>query len=62
MGRKKAKQFNIVPMGTLGILILAKEKGLITNVSEYFEKLVDTGFRINEKYLHLLLQKAGELP
>ena len=44
--RKLAKNFNIDYTGTIGIIILAKQKGIISSVKPVFEKIKETNFRI----------------
>jgi len=53
-GRREAKQLRIKLTGTVGILILAKEKGLIKSVTEIIEQIRRTDFRISE----ILIQEA----
>lgn len=60
-GRKMAGGYNISAMGTLGIILRAKEMSLIPSVGIYFERLIETGFRIDKKILVRLLKEAGEI-
>ena len=45
-GRKIAKELGIHIIGTLGLLLKAKERGLIPNIEEVLEKIEITDFRI----------------
>lgn len=49
--RREAKQLKLSFTGTIGILIVAIEKGYIENVSELIDDIKRTNFRISEKYL-----------
>lgn len=59
-GRKEAKHLNINYTGTLGILIIAKEKGLIKTVMEVIEEIKETDFRISEALLKEAKRRCGE--
>ncbi|WP_353740139.1 DUF3368 domain-containing protein [Desulfonatronum thioautotrophicum] len=41
--------------GTVGVLLVAKKKGLITSFSESMHQLQNTGFWISPKLMHKLL-------
>ena len=47
-GRQEAKQLKLKYTGTLGILILAKEKKLIKSLTEILNEIKKTDFRISE--------------
>jgi len=59
--RKVARGFGLKVTGTLGILLLARRKGLIPAVGPYIEELRKHGFRISEDVLGKILESAGEL-
>nr|MBD3621746.1 DUF3368 domain-containing protein [Sunxiuqinia sp.] len=46
--------------GTLGILIVAKEKGLIKSVTEIIEQIRRTDFRISETLIQEAKRKSIE--
>lgn len=48
-GRNTAINLGIRTTGTIGVLILAKEKGILLDLMETIDKLVDNGFRISKK-------------
>ncbi len=48
-GRNIAMSLGVRATGTIGILILAKEKGLLDHLMETTDALVDNGFRISKK-------------
>ncbi len=58
--RKCAKELKMLLLGTGGMLILAKRKGLISSVSEALKKVQDKGLWLSEDIIKLLKRKAGE--
>lgn len=57
-GREIAKKLEVKIIGLLGILIIAKRKSFINNLSAYFDKIENVGFRISEKLkTQILLQE-----
>jgi predicted nucleic acid-binding protein len=58
--RKEANKLNIKYTGTIGLLLVAKEKGIIQSVSGVIEKIRKTDFRISEKYFEEIKKRAGE--
>ena len=58
--RKKARDLKLDFTGTLGLLIIGKQKGFINSVSEIVEKIRLSNFRISENYLEYLLERSGE--
>lgn len=59
-GRKLAKKLNLNITGTLGVILKAKEKGIIKSTKGIFEKLKQSNFRISEKVETELLKLSGE--
>ena len=59
-GRREARQLGLNYTGTLGILIVAKEKGLIKSVTEIIKEIGKTDFRIGEKLINEVKRKSGE--
>lgn len=59
-GRKIAKSFNLDIIGTIGILLLADKKGLITDVLSAILKMVNRGFRLSDTLLDKLIDKYGK--
>jgi predicted nucleic acid-binding protein len=55
-GRKVARQLTLPVMGTLGVLIKAKEKGYITSLATEIEKLKQVEFRMSEKLIQKILK------
>lgn len=59
-GRKLASRMALSFMGTLGLLVKAKEYGVILAVRPYIEKIQATDFRISPALVNLVLERAGE--
>ncbi|MFW6246069.1 MAG: DUF3368 domain-containing protein [Tangfeifania sp.] len=59
-GRREAKHLGIKFTGTMGVLIIAKEKGLIHSISEILEEIKKTDFRLSEELIDEIKLKAGE--
>lgn len=60
-GRKVAKELKIDIIGSLGLLIKAKEKRVIKSVKEILDLIDQTNFRISGSIKKKVLRKAGEL-
>jgi len=50
--------FRIV--GLAGLLLFAKQRNLIQNVKPLFDELMDKNFRLSERIIQTILEKAGE--
>lgn len=59
-GRKVAEFLKLRYTGTLGLILKAKETGLISHIRPYLEKIRSTDFRINEEVVKSILRRAGE--
>ncbi len=59
-GRKVAEEMKIEIIGSLGVLIKAKEKGVIKSVKEILNLIDKTNFRISESIKEKVLKKASE--
>ena len=59
-GRRKLIQLGIPKMGTVGILLKAKESGLIPVLRPDLEKLRRQGFSISQNVINAVLQQANE--
>jgi predicted nucleic acid-binding protein len=58
--RRCAKTLGIKTLGTGGLLILAKRRGLIASVSSELDRLRQSGLWISDELEDLLLKEAGE--
>ncbi|NPA16782.1 DUF3368 domain-containing protein [Persephonella sp.] len=61
IGRKVAKEFNIKFTGTIGILLKAKEQGIIDEVKPYIIELTEKGNYYKESFIRTVLKHAGEI-
>jgi uncharacterized protein len=59
-GRKIAASFNIQIIGTLGILLQAKRKNLISSFKDCLNKIVSKGFRVSPLLIEKFLNESGE--
>lgn len=60
LARKYAKYLGLQVTGTLGILLKAKEYGLIKEVKPYLNDLISNGIYISEKIYDSVTNLAGE--
>lgn len=58
--RKLAKRMNLHVTGTVGLLLVAKKRGLIENVREPLVQLSEVGLHLSESLIRSVLAKAGE--
>ena len=59
-GRREAKQLGLTFTGTIGILIIAREKGLIKSLSEILGIIKKTDFRISESIINDAKRRCNE--
>ncbi len=60
-GRNLASKLNLKYTGTLGVLIAAKQNGVIAELKVYFDKIKTTDFRIAPELLDNILKASGEI-
>lgn len=60
-GRKEANQLKLAFTGTIGILIIAKEKKLINSISEVLNQIDRTDFRISKALIMEAKLRCNEL-
>lgn len=58
--RKLAERLGLAVTGTLGVIIRAKNNGIITSIKPYLNKIRDTNFRISEELEQDALKEANE--
>lgn len=58
--RRCAQTLSITTIGTGGLLILAKRRGLISSICPGIQALRDAGLWLSESVVNLLKQQAGE--
>lgn len=59
--RKTAESFSLAPIGTVGILKMAKIKELIPEIKPLLDKLIENNFRISLKLYNDILKDVNEL-
>lgn len=59
-GRKCAASMNISVRGTLGIVLVAKNRGFITEARPVIEDMMASGLYLSRKVIDLALSKVGE--
>lgn len=59
-GRKHAEMLNLKFIGCLGLLKLAKKRGLIKSAGEVIEEMKNESFYIDEGLITTLLESTGE--
>lgn len=60
IGRNCALALGVPVKGTLGVLLIAKKRGIIREARPILEKLVEIGYRITPKLLEDNLKLVGE--
>jgi len=58
--RRCARTLGIPMLGTGGLLVLAKRRGLLTAVGDGIEKLRDSGLWLSDDIVRILKTQAGE--
>ena len=59
-GRRKLEQLGLQKIGTIGILLKAKEKGYIATLRPELERLRENGFSISQRVIDAVLERANE--
>lgn len=60
LGRFHAKHTDLSITGTMGVLLKAKSKGLITQIKPLILELIDKDVWLSKKLIEKVLTKAGE--
>lgn len=58
--RRVAERLGLCVTGTLGVIIKAKNSGVISSIKPYLDKIRVTNFRISEELEQLALKEANE--
>jgi predicted nucleic acid-binding protein len=58
--RKIAQRLNIKQLGTIGLLLRGKRRGLIENIRPHIDALVESGIYIRQELIDAVLKEAGE--
>jgi predicted nucleic acid-binding protein len=59
-GRKVAQSLELQVIGTVGILIRAKQMGLIPAVKPVLEEMIQRGIRYSQRFINSILHEIGE--
>ena len=59
-GRQTAQKLNIPIIGTIGLLLLAKNNGLIENVTELLKNMRKKGYWLSDEIIEIARKKAKE--
>lgn len=58
--RKIAQRLNIKQIGTIGLLLRAKRRGLIETIKPHIDSLIENGIYIRRELIDAVLKDAGE--
>ena len=58
--KKTAKFLGLKVIGSLGILVKAKQSGLIPDIKPIIQKLLENGFYVSDEIIRIVLKAAGE--
>lgn len=59
-GRRKLEQMGMPKIGTLGVLLKAKQAGLLSTIRPDIERLCRQGFSVSQAVIDTVLAAAGE--
>jgi predicted nucleic acid-binding protein len=59
-GRRKATELSLNRIGTVGILLKAKQQGLLGEIRPDLERLHKQGFSLSQRVIDTVLRQAGE--
>ena len=59
-GRKVASDLKLRYSGTFGLILRAKQEGIIDNVKDILNKIRKTNFRFSENLFNTIISEAGE--
>ncbi|GJL65800.1 MAG: DUF3368 domain-containing protein [Nitrospirales bacterium] len=62
LARRIAREERVNVVGTVGLLIHAKHKGLLSSLKPILQELKQAGFYLDQPLIDLVLQQAGESP
>jgi predicted nucleic acid-binding protein len=57
---RKARAISLQTVGTLGVLLMAKDKGLVTSLKLLLDDLRHAGFHMSDTLYYQILHSAGE--
>lgn len=59
-GRAVAERFGLRVMGLLGVLVEARQRGLVEQLKPHFDLLIQSGFWIRQELYERVLRSVGE--
>ena len=59
--RKVAERLGLTVTGTLGVIVKARNNGIIPSIKPYLGKIRETNFRISEELEQIALKEANEI-
>lgn len=59
--RRTARRMGIEPVGTVGLLLAARKRGMLPSLGREMERLRSVGFRISAPLAQEALREAGEM-
>jgi hypothetical protein len=59
-GRAIARTRGLSVTGTIGVLVEARERGLISSIRTELDRLIEAGMWLDEVFYHRILQEFGE--
>ena len=59
-GRRAARKLGVSVTGLLGLLLLAKEKGLVYRLGSVIEELREAGYWLSDEVVEVAMKLAGE--
>jgi predicted nucleic acid-binding protein len=60
-GRKVAEKLGLKYIGTLGLLKIAKKKGIISTVKPFIDSFINCGYYLDKKLVEKFLKDLGEI-
>lgn len=58
--RRLAERLGLSVTGTLGVIVKAKNNGIIPSIKPYLDKIRETNFRVSEELEQIALKEANE--
>jgi uncharacterized protein len=59
-GRKVAVALRLQVIGTVGVLVIAKNRGLVSSLKPLLEELRESGYRLSGQLIEAALRHVGE--
>lgn len=59
-GRRISDKLNLRYSGTLGLILKARQEGIIQSIKPVIEKINNTNFRFSKALIEFLIEQAGE--